>query len=128
MKYLLDTHAVLWALADDSRLGKKARKAIEQADPSDLVISDITLLEIAMLANRGRITLADSLGRFLAEVAGAFRVLPINPAIAEIATTLRLEQSDPFDRVIAASARHHKLRLLSRDRHLAACRDVETVW
>lgn len=128
MKVLLDTHAVLWALANDPRLGKGARKMIVQAEADDLAISDITLLEIALLAQRGRITLSGSLGKLLDEVAGAFRVLAISPAIAELAMALRLKQADPFDRVIAASALHHKLLLLSRDRHLAASREVKTLW
>ncbi len=128
MKVLLDTHAVLWALANDPRLGKGARRIIEQAEEGDLAISDMTLLEIALLSKRGRITLSGSLGELLDEVAGAFRILAISPAIAELAMTLRLKQADPFDRVIAASALHHELLLLSRDRHLAASRQVNTLW
>lgn len=125
---LLDTHAALWALTDDARLGKKARNAIKKSPPDHLAISDMTLLEIALLADRGRITLAGSLSTLLEEVAGSFRVLAVNPAVAEKAMSLALDQADPFDRVIAATAWHSKRTLLTRDRRLAACTEIRTLW
>jgi PIN domain nuclease of toxin-antitoxin system len=125
---LLDTHAVLWALTDDPRLGKKARKTINETGPDNLAISDMTLLEIALLTDRGRISLSGTRKILLEEVATAFRVLSINPAIAGKAMTLNVEHADPFDRVIAATAWHHKMILLTRDRHLTACPDIRTLW
>lgn len=128
MTVLLDTHAVLWALADDPRLGKKARKMIKDTEPDRLAISDMTLLEIALLAERGRITLSGTLRTLLDEVVSAFRVLAINPAIAGKAMAMKLGHADPFDRVIAATAWQHKMILLTRDRRLAACPDIKTLW
>lgn len=128
MIVLLDTHAVLWALTDDPRLGKKARKTIKETAPDHLAISDMTLLEIALLAERGRISLSGTLRTLLEEVASVFRVLAINPAIAGKAMTLKLNHADPFDRVIAATAWHHKMVLLTRDRQLADCPDIKTLW
>lgn len=128
MTFLLDTHAVLWALCDDLRLGPKAKKICREATPDDLTISDMTLLEIALLADRGRISLAGPLPTLLGEVASVFRVLSINPSIAVKAMALTLDQADPFDRIIAATAWHHNLVLLTRDRRLAACPEIKTRW
>lgn len=128
MKALLDTHAILWTLADDGRLGKKARSIVKGAVPGALAISDISLLEIALLVDRGRVTLDGSLRGLLDEVSSCFRVLPIEPAVAEKSMALELEQADPFDRVIAATACHHRLTLVTRDKRLVKSREFETVW
>lgn len=128
MKALLDTHAILWTLADDARLGKKARSIVKGAVPGALAISDISLLEIALLVDRGRVTLDGSLRGLLDEVSSCFRVLPIEPAVAEKSMALELEQADPFDRVIAATACHHRLTLVTRDKRLVKSREFETVW
>jgi PIN domain nuclease of toxin-antitoxin system len=128
VKFLLDTHAALWALSDDTRLGAKVRETIMQAHPDCLAMSDISLLEISLLAERGRIKLTGSLVELLDAVADAFRILPINAAIAASVTELKLEQADPFDRIIAATARYHQLTLMTRDRRLQGCPDLATLW
>jgi PIN domain nuclease of toxin-antitoxin system len=128
MNLLLDTHAVLWTLADDPRLGKKAYKLVKQAKPGMLAMSDVTLLEIALLVNRGRFSLEGSLRTLLDEACAAFRVLPIEPAIAVKSMEFELDQADPFDRIIAATAWHHRMALLTRDARLTRCPEIETVW
>lgn len=128
MKACLDTHAVLWSLADDSQLGSKARKLISSASRTELVISDIVLLEVSYLSAKGRIKDAAGLDVLLAKIVGSFRVLPIDPAIAELALSLDLPHGDPFDRVITATAKIHKIPLLTRDRLIVDSGVVETIW
>ena len=76
---LLDTHVVLWLTSEPTKLSGKAKTAIEDArtNGGGLAISDITLLELATLANKGRIRLDISLETFLCEVEARFVVLPI---------------------------------------------------
>ncbi|HWY48740.1 MAG TPA: PIN domain-containing protein, partial [Bryobacteraceae bacterium] len=64
---LVDTHVVVWPAFDQGQLSKKARAAIDDARKSGdgLAISDITLLELATLAGKGRIHLDISLESFL---------------------------------------------------------------
>ncbi|HMP89228.1 MAG TPA: hypothetical protein PJ991_03455 [Kiritimatiellia bacterium] len=81
MNVLLDTHAILWTLADDARLCDSARNLVNKSDPGTLAISDMSFLEIALLADRGRITLAGSLRVLIDEVASLFRVLSLNPGL-----------------------------------------------
>ena len=128
MRALLDTHAILWALADDARLGKNARSLVKNATAGALAISDISLLEIALLVHRGRVTLDGSLRALLEEVSASFRVLPIEPAVAEKSKALQFEHADPFDRVIAATASHHRLTLVTQDKRFVKAREFETVW
>src|SRR5439155_1237364 len=77
---LLDTHAVLWLTTDPAKLLSKAKSAIEDARKSGggLAISDITLLELATLASKGRIRLGISLESFLQDVETRFVFLPLS--------------------------------------------------
>lgn len=128
VKACLDTHAVLWSLADDDRLGKGARQLISTARRTDLVISDMVLLEVSYLSAKGRIEDAGGLEVLLAKIAESFRVIPISPEIACLALSLDLPHGDPFDRVIAATAKVHEVPLLTRDRAITDSGVVEIVW
>src|SRR6267378_4597022 len=80
---LLDTHVVLWLTTDPAHLSVKAKSAIEDSrkNGDGLAISDITLLELATLASKGRIHLGitlESFQSFLREVEARFVVLPIS--------------------------------------------------
>ncbi len=76
---LLDTHVVVWLAFDSTRLSRAARAAIDgvREHGDGLAISDITLLELAALASKGRIRLDVSLESFLREIEARFVVLPI---------------------------------------------------
>lgn len=128
MKACLDTHAVLWSIADDPRLGAKARGLITNSKKFDLIISDIVLLEISYLNAKGRIEDADGIDTLLAKVAESFRVVPISHEIARLALELDLPHGDPFDRVIAATAKAHAIPLLTRDRSITNSGTVTTLW
>jgi PIN domain nuclease of toxin-antitoxin system len=128
VKACLDTHAVLWSIADDPRLGPKARGLITHSKRFDLIISDIVLLEISYLSAKGRIEDADGIDTLLAKVAESFRVVPISPEIARLALELDLPHGDPFDRVIAATAKVHAIPLLTRDRSITNSGTVTTLW
>jgi PIN domain nuclease of toxin-antitoxin system len=128
MKACLDTHAVLWCLAGDTQLGSNARNIISSANRTELVISDIVLLEVSYLSAKGRISDTDGLDVLLAQISDSFRVLPITAEIASLALALDFPHGDPFDRVITATAKAHKIPLLTRDRLIAQSKAVETIW
>lgn len=128
MSLLLDTHAIIWALQDDARLGKNARVAIEQL-MGKAVISDISLLEISMLINRSKkIKIAGSTSSFLTQVTSIFDVKAIDSEIADDATSMKLGNADPFDRVIVATARRFGLSLLTKDKVIKNSRLIPTIW
>jgi len=128
---LLDTHIVLWLAFDAARLSKKAKTTIEEARQSGegVAISDITLLELAMLARKKRILLGLSLGSFLSEVERRFVVLPMNGHICVRAFALpSTYPKDPADRVIASTALVQGLSLVTADRKIRQSHAVPTIW
>ena len=128
---LVDTHVVAWLAFDQDRISRKARTAIDEArkNADGLAISDITLLELATLATKGRIHLGISLESFLQEVESRFVVLPISGRACARAMGLPATYpKDPADRVIAATALVEGLSLLTADRAIRRSRTVQTIW
>lgn len=128
MKYLLDTHAAFWLVIDSPKLGKKARRALQRAADGSVAISDVTLFELAQLENRGTIRLEPAAASFLGALSTRLIVLPIDGEIAADAARLSLPQGDPFDRLIVATARRHRLVLVSRDSKIQESAAVPTLW
>ena len=117
---VLDTHVLIWAIHEDSRLGSIAQTTIETIGRERRVgVSAITPWEIALLTERGRLRLDRDVVDWIEAVLDlpGFRLLPIEPAIA--IASVRLPGAftrDPADRLIVATARHHRARLLTADR------------
>jgi PIN domain nuclease of toxin-antitoxin system len=125
---LLDTHAALWFLQGDPRLGEGARQRISGLDRDEIHICDLLLFELSLLVSRGRVTINGPLSPFLRDFASNFHVLPVDPGIAALAVELPLPQADPFDRIFVATASRHKLPFVTRDRAIRESGLVETVW
>ncbi len=128
---LLDTHVVLWLTSDPARLSAKAKARIEETrkNGDGLAICDITLLELATLASKGRINLTISLESLLRELEDRFTVLPISSRAC--ARTMELPANypkDPADRIIGATALVEGLTLLTADREMRRSKLVKTIW
>jgi len=128
---LLDTHVVLWLAFDQNKISRNARAAIDSARArgEGLAISDITLLELTVLAARRRVHLDISLESFLREIEERFRIFPISSAAC--ARSLELPAGfpgDPADRIIAATALTAGLSLVTADRAIRRSRVLPTIW
>ncbi len=121
MRLLLDTHALIWALAEPERLEPAAVAAI--ADPgSSVFVSAAAIWEIAIkrgLARPGAPPFDAATAIALANESG-MRWLSVQPAHAAAAELLPQHHQDPFDRVMIAQARAEGLALVSRDRIFAS--------
>ena len=124
---LLDTHALVWARSNPQRLPTRARTTIEGADA--LAVSDVTLWELAMLARKDRIAVADRLDAYFADIAASCRVLPITPDIAAVVAGLGSEfpTREPADQIIWATSAVHRLQLVTADSRLRSY-DTAVVW
>jgi PIN domain nuclease of toxin-antitoxin system len=128
---LLDTNVVLWVAFDADRLSKKAKNTIEEARRTGqgVAISDMTLLEVAMLASKNRIPLDVSLESFLSQLEIRFSVLPMNAQICACAFALPSTYfKDPADRIIAGTALAKGLTLITADREIRKSGVVPTIW
>ena len=114
MRLLLDTHVLLWWLADDRKLGKTAREII--ANPTnDVHVSTASVWEAAIKASLGRLEIElDDLEEAI--VRNGFRPLPIGFRHAVTAGRLPSVHRDPFDRMLVAQAGVEELRIVSHDR------------
>jgi PIN domain nuclease of toxin-antitoxin system len=129
---LLDTHALLWWVADRGRMGREATKSIDKALRKDemLGVSSFSVLEIALLAARGRLRLKPNADVWIEKVE-ALPVLafyPVDNRIARRAVSIQLDTRDPADRIIVATAIEHDATLITGDKKLRACELVKTVW
>lgn len=117
---LLDTHVLVWLVEGDERLSIQARAAIDGAG-GQVWISAITPWEIGMLASKGRLRLGQEVGQWMDEVLAlpGVRLAELSPAIAIASSYLPgAPHGDPADRIIAATARHLDLTLVTADQKL----------
>lgn len=113
MKLLLDSHAFLWWLAEDSKLKAGAKQAV--ADPSSIVhVSAATVWDLSIKAALGKLDLD---GADLVEEIGenGFVELPMTARHSLAAATLPRHHDDPFDRMLIAQARIEGLTIVTRD-------------
>lgn len=113
MRLLLDTHAFVWWLTDDRRLGAEARQRI--ADERALVhVSAAVLWEIAIKSALGKLDVGSA--DLVAEIpANGFLELPMSGAHATAAGALPRHHEDPFDRMLIAQARLERLVIVTRN-------------
>lgn len=124
MNLLLDTHVLLWWLADDSSLQSAARDAIR--DESNIVhVSAATAWEISIKKALGKLDAPDDLANAL-EV-NNFRSLEITVAHATKAGALPRHHDDPFDRLLIAQAQTEQLTLVTHDAKFRAY-EISVIW
>ena len=116
MKLLLDTHIWLWSLAEPGRLSKRVRAAVTRAE-NELWVSPISVWELLVLAERGRVKLDDEPRRWVAD---ALASTPAQEAILTFEVAIRsrevmLAHPDPSDRFLVATALVYDLTLVTAD-------------
>jgi PIN domain nuclease of toxin-antitoxin system len=123
MRVLLDTHLVLWALADPERLPGAARRLI---DVAEVYVSAASIWEISIKTSLGKLS-ADPREVLAALDPAGFLPLPISAEHAARVADLPPVHRDPFDRLLVAQARVEPMRLLTMDTVLAGYGELVTV-
>ena len=122
MRYLLDTHAVVWLLTKDSKLPKEILEKVTYCE-DDFCVSEMSLIEIIQLQQGGRldsINRPEAVKRTLVDILN-IRIEPLADDILErlydipIPETPKGKHSDPFDRIIIATAIKRNMTLISAD-------------
>ena len=103
---LLDTHVLLWLLSGSDKIGKKSSIIISEAVQAEkLYISAISIWEIAMLAEKGRIVLKQPLHHWYKDVLSlGIKEIPVGGDVAMESVQLQDFHADPADRMIVATA------------------------
>ena len=129
---VIDTHIIIWHALKVKMLSKKAKIAIEKANNSEgIIISDISLWEIAMLIKKNRLEINTSYLEFIELVKSAnnYVIQSINPKIANISVNLSSEiNADPADRIICATSIYKNIPLITADNNLLKSSLVKTIW
>ena len=124
----LDTCSLVWLSLSPDRLSKNANKAIKN---NSLIMSDISLWEIAMLTKSGRLIIDTSYSEYIELLLNSFgiQVNPITPEIAKM--SVEFDDSvnhDPADRIIAATSLVEDAPLVTADKNLIKATIINTIW
>ena len=125
MRLLLDTHIWLWSLLEPQRLSPEVRAALVDPD-NELWLSPITVWEVLVLTQKGRLTLDRPASDWvdLALSAAPAHEAQLTFQVALESQRIELPHRDPADRFLAATARVFDLTLVTADEHLLSLRDV----
>lgn len=131
---VLDTHILLWWVGLSNRLSPGAKAVIEvekgKGSKGRIIVSSISVWEVAMLVNKGRLTLSmdvDSWFHIAGSIEGV-QFLPLDNRVAIEATRLPGEyHKDPADRMIVAQARVLSAPLVTADEKILAYQHVKTI-
>lgn len=132
MKYLIDTHALIWFLEGNSRLGNQAATILSDSS-SVLILPAIALAESVWIVQRGRTSIpsADVLLNVV-KADNRVTVYPLDQSIVEQTLTL-LAINEMHDRQIVATAivlqnQGNQVSLLTSDQNITASGVVSIVW
>ncbi len=131
MKYLLDTHVILWMLEDDPQLSVNARNILKNPE-NELFVSVISFFEIAIKTKIGKMDskrnndeITDELNKL------SINLLPINNKHLDDYQLISLiaDHRDPFDRLIIATAFSETFAIISIDEKFSKYSGlVEIIW
>lgn len=128
-RFLADTHVVIRWLADPEKLSHEQNRILEDSGKrrEPIAISAISLLEIAALEGTRRIR--GGAVKILEALSAdpLFQILPMTVEIATEVVLLGASLRDPADRAIVASARVHRLRLVTSDQRIIESKLVPVV-
>jgi len=131
MAYLLDTHVILWALDEESRLSETAKSIITNID-STCFVSITSFFEIAIKKKIGKLELTKSINEYITEIERiGIILLPIKKEYLDSYDQIPLfsDHRDPFDRLILATAFSEKFIVISADEKFVQYKDtIEVVW
>ena len=127
MNYLLDTHALIWYFEDSPSLPNKIAEIIDSATNCKYICA-VSLWEIAIKMNLGKLTMHFSFEQLLDEIAASdLIVLQIEDEYLKGLSKLESIHKDPFDRLIIATAVAKKLTIVTVDENIQKY-DVSWVW
>ena len=127
MKYLIDTHVILWFLAKDKSLSNKAKDIIESRN--EIYVSMVSLWEISIKHSINKLDIMlPNMNLFIEDyIKPSFSILGISSEHIKRVNTLPFIHRDPFDRMLVAQAKVEDMTLITHDQYIPQY-PIPTVW
>ena len=127
--YVLDTHALVFALTAPTKLGRRARAALKRVESNrdEAWVPAAVIAEVILLRELGRIDVGFPELRSALEERANVRFLSLDLAQLDLFRELSTVR-DPFDRLIVSAAKCTGAKLVSKDEDLAGSGLVEVIW
>jgi PIN domain nuclease of toxin-antitoxin system len=128
LRFLLDTHSLLWFLTGDEGLSDRARRIIENPD-CDILVSVACLWEIAIKQSLGKLKLARPFDALFPDQLASNSISLLGIRLAHLSEISRMpfHHRDPFDRLLVAQSLSEEIPLLSNDDTLDSY-GLERIW
>lgn len=133
LSFVVDTHPLVWHLAEDSRLGRLGRNAFQKAERGEarIIIPGIVLIEMIYLIEKRR--LASALIQQVTDLLDSsvinYQLAPLDlPVIKRLETVARTQVPDLPDRIVVATALSWNLPLISKDEAFREVAGLNVVW
>jgi len=124
MKYLIDTHVLIWWLERSDKLSGKVMEIIG-SNENQIVVSVVSIWEISIKTRLGKLETPDDLMEMIS--IESFEVLDIKSAHALQVKELPLHHHDPFDHLLIAQSIQENLPMITRDKYFDSY-EIETIW
>lgn len=134
LKFVADTHAVIWHMMDSSRLSTEARRRFQEADYGNAIIyiSAITPIEMVYLVEKGKIpeTVPQQFCRTIEDTQkDSYQIFEISYELTKVFQRVPVTIVPELpDRIIAATAYHLQLPLITKDHRLQQWEGIITIW
>ncbi|MCL2665433.1 MAG: type II toxin-antitoxin system VapC family toxin [Defluviitaleaceae bacterium] len=127
MKYLIDTHVIIWLAINSSELPEGIKELIENPE-NDIFVCSASLWEMAIKMNLGKLNLILPLDKLLSDIkTSGFNVLQVDDKYLCNLLTLPIIHKDPFDRLIISTALVENLIVITIDENIHKY-DVPWIW
>ena len=126
MRYIADTHVILWYSSRSPELSENARMIIEGED--HIYLSMASFWEISIKKSLGKLDFGRSVEQAVNDFMNlGFYILDIKPRHIDISSNLPFIHKDPFDRLLIAQAVSEDMTLITKDGN-SPLYAVKTVW
>lgn len=128
MRLLLDTHTFIWLDASPDQLSDEAQHILHNPH-NDLLLSIVSVWEVQIKAQLGRLELRENLGTIIQEQqeSNGIELLPITISHVLALSELPFHHGDPFDRLLISQARVDSLVLVTKDENISKY-PVDLLW
>lgn len=129
MYFVTDAHSLIWHLIDDKRLGRDALSIFDKADNSEVIIivPTIALAEIIHICEKRKVGL--KINEVIEKIHTSSNYIPcsLNMDVLEKSISLK-NVPDIHDRLIVATTKMFKAKLISKDEEIKKSGIVEMIW